>query len=276
MSTDDWDVPAEPSSAQTSLTLRTALKNAREKLGLSQEALAVRLGYERTTIARIETGRTAHPPLNFLENCERVLDLVPGTLQQLVPTGENRKPRSRRDEERNPEYSRVYSSFPYGLVDELFAAARKRIRILQTWIPDIHPFMPGIQQALHNGVKLEILVLDPRCEAASLRLQGIGVPRKNYMVLHLAKLMIDLERLQAPAHGAWKVRLHSFPHSIQMYGTEDSTIMGFYWNLGFSMQGPQIWVSTHNSTIGETAWSEFDHLWSRANNVSAADVDLSD
>ncbi len=268
------EVPEQLSSAQTSLPLRTALKNAREKLGLSQDALALRVGYERTAIARIETGRNLRPSLQFLEKCEKVLDLVPGTLQQLVSTDEARKRPLTRGDERVPEYSRVYRSFPYELVDDLFAAARKRISILQTYIPDIQPFMSGIQQALLNGAKLEILVLDPRCDAAALRLQGLRIPRKNYLVLQLAKLMIDLDRLQIVANGTWEVRIHSFPHSIHMYATEDSAILGFYWNIGFSLQGPQIEVSAHNSTIGEQAWSEFDHLWSSARNVSATDVDL--
>jgi transcriptional regulator with XRE-family HTH domain len=267
------DTPERLGLSQTSLPLKIALKNARERLGLSQEALAVRLGYERTVIARIETGRTVRPPLTFLANCEKILDLAPGTLQQLVSADEESR-RQLRDEERAQEYSRVYKSFPYAVVDELFSVACQRIRILQTWIADIGPFMSGIQKALHGGAELEILVLDPRCAAASLRLQNLGISRENYPVLQLAKLMIDLERLQIAADGAWQVRIHRFPHSIHMYATERTTILGFYWNLGFSLQGPQVEASTQDTAIGEMAWREFDYLWSSALSVSHADVDL--
>lgn len=273
VSAENMDTPERHGLSQTPLPLKTALKIARERLGLSQEALAIRLGYERTVIARIETGRTVRPPLIFLENCEKILDLVPGALQQLVSTNEGPK-RHLREEERAQEYARVYKSFPYTVVDELFSTARKRIRILQTWIADISPFMSGIQEALLGGAELEILVLDPRCAAASLRLQNFGISRKSYPVLQLAKLMIDLERLQIASDGAWKVRTHRSLHSIQMYATERTTILSFYWNLSFSMQGPQVEASTRDSAIGERAWREFDYLWSSALSVSPSDVDL--
>ncbi|HZC02316.1 MAG TPA: hypothetical protein VE844_13490 [Gammaproteobacteria bacterium] len=93
-------------------------------------------------------------------------------------------------------------------------------------------------------------------------------------MLQLAKLMIDLERLQIAADGAWKVRIHRFPHSSHMYATERTTTLDFYWNLSFSMQGPQVEASTRDSAIGEMAWREFDYLWSSALSVSPADVDL--
>jgi transcriptional regulator with XRE-family HTH domain len=271
--TKDGDSPEYLGLPEMSPPLKLVLKSAREKLGLSQEALAVRLGYERTVIARIETGRTARPPLTFLANCEKILDLVPGTLQRLVSVDEGSK-RHLGEEERAHEYSRVYRSFPYTAVDELFSTARQRIRILQTWIADINPFMPGIQKALSSGAQLEILVLDPRCAAASLRLQNLEISRETYPVLQLAKLMIDLERLQITTEGTWKVRTHRFSNSIPMYATERTTILGFYWNLGFSMQGPQVEASTQHSAIGEMAWREFDYLWSSGLSVSAADVDL--
>lgn len=276
MTIEESNVPEHPSPSHKSLPLRIAFKNARVRLGLSQDALAARLGYERTVIARIETGRTTHPSPAFLEKCEKVLNLVPGTLQQSVSGKHGPKYHLRRKEELAPEYSRVYKSLPYAFVDELFAVSRNRIRILETWIQDITPFMSGIQRALLNGARLEILLLDPRCTAAELRLQGLRIPRKSYPVLQLAKLIIDLERLQTVANGAWEVRIHRFYHSVGMYGTEESTILNFYWNLGFSLHGPRVEVSTRDSAIGERVWSEFDHLWSSAHNVSAADVDLSD
>jgi len=275
MSTENSDFLQQPSSPPSSLPLKTALKNAREKLGLTQDALASRLGYERTVIARIETGRTMHPSAAFLKSCEEALNLVPGTLQRFATKG-NCKLRLSREEPEVQEYSRVYKSFPYVTVDRLFASARKRIRIFQTWIPDIHPLLPGIQEALLNGVKLEILVVDPQCTASSLRLHARGISRRNYASLNLRMLMIELERLQTAADGAWEVRIHSSYPSIQMYGTEDSIVLGVFWNNAFSLHAPQIEVSTRNSSIGRQAWAEFNYLWPSARQASSPAVDFGD
>jgi len=275
MSTEDSDFLQQPSSPQSSLPLKTAFRNAREKLGLTQEALASRLGYERTVIARIETGRTMHPSGTFLKSCEEALNLVPGTLQQLA-TKDNHKLRLSREESGVQEHSRAYKSFPYVTVDRLFAAARKRIRILQTWIPDIHPLLPGIQEALLNGAKLEILVVDPQCTASSLRLHARGISRRNYAGLNLRMLMIELESLRTAAGGAWEVKVYSSCPSIQMYGTEDSVVLGFFWNNAFSLHAPQIEVSTRNSSIGQQAWAEFNYLWPSARQASSPAVDFGD
>ena len=123
---------------------------------------------------------------------------------------------------------------------------------------------------------MEILVVDPQCAAASLRLRARGISRRNYASLNLGRLMIELERLETAAAGAWEVRIHSSYPSIQMYGTEDSLVLGFYWNNAFSLHAPQIEVSTRNSSIGQQAWAEFNYLWPSARRASSPAVDFGD
>jgi hypothetical protein len=226
-------------------------------------------------IARIETGRTTSPPARVLEDCEKILNLAPGTLQRLAEGSLTHRVQERRDPSQAPDYARVWPSFPYEMVNSLFASATDEIRILQTWVNDIIPFVPGIQSALSNGAQLAISVLDPNSQFSALRLESLGISNQRYPAIQLMKLLADLEHFHGSDRrsGTLQVRAHSHPQTVHIYGTERTLVLGFYWNGKFSLLGPQIEVDTHNSVIGRAAWEEFDHLWERGRVISPSDYE---
>jgi putative transcriptional regulator len=58
------------------------LKRARERRGLTQQALADRLGVHQVTIARLETN-ARQPSMNMVERLARTLHVKPGDLLTL-------------------------------------------------------------------------------------------------------------------------------------------------------------------------------------------------
>ena len=72
--------------------LGTAIRQAREEKGMSQERLAEELGVSRQAVSKWEMGQSVPTPRN-LEGIEAVLDLPVGTLAELLKE-EEREPSS--------------------------------------------------------------------------------------------------------------------------------------------------------------------------------------
>jgi transcriptional regulator with XRE-family HTH domain len=241
-------------------SLADVIRGARQRAGLTQASLADRVGYERSAIARIETGKTVRPPRNLLERCERALNLSPGDLTALS----ERPFRTGNMTSDSKERVRLWPSFPYSLAQDIFSSSQDRIRILQSWVTDAQPFLPNIARALESGAVLEILVLDPSSDTAKLRARSLNIDDPQYPSYQMSKMLSDLKRLDSlERRGAqrYEVRTYDASPSLQMYGTEDRIILGFFWMTEFSLQGPQVEVSTGDSTLGRMAWQEFEKVW---------------
>ena len=61
-------------------TLGSAIRDARERAGLTQEELGRRIGVSRPTISLLENAVTRHPRMDHILAIEHVLELAPGTL----------------------------------------------------------------------------------------------------------------------------------------------------------------------------------------------------
>jgi hypothetical protein len=89
------------------------------------------------------------------------------------------------------------------------AAARARIRILVTWLPDTAPFIAGIADAVHNGASIEIIIQHPRSAALAERLATLGITDSHYGYYHAVKLFADLRNVISVATpGQFAVRTH--------------------------------------------------------------------
>lgn len=62
-----------------------ALRAARQKRGLTQEALAELAGVDQTTISRLEIGSYANPTLDTQERLAKALGLAPSELRFAAP-----------------------------------------------------------------------------------------------------------------------------------------------------------------------------------------------
>ena len=173
-----------------------------------------------------------------------------------------------------PDFVCVWSSFPYERVAAGIAAATERIRILQTWVPDLQPFIGCISAAVKRGASLEILILRPGCVAASQRLVSLGIEDAGYPSIHARKLMREMKRLEQ--YGLdWRasIRTYETPPVAQLYGTEEHLWLGLFWSDQFSMQAPQVEVSVKESTLGRALSLHFDALWASSPPLDPAELE---
>jgi hypothetical protein len=158
--------------------------------------------------------------------------------------------------------ARIWGSFPYERVRAAIAAASEHVRILQSWIPDMQPFMACIAEAVGHGAAVEILILHPESAAASMRLKSLEIEEPEYPSYHARKLMRDLRRLESLSFDSGGiVRTCTAGPVAQLYGTEEHLWMGLFWPGQFSMQAPQMEVSVKESALGRELSRHFDELW---------------
>ncbi|MGI9003450.1 MAG: hypothetical protein ACR2GH_17635 [Pseudonocardia sp.] len=149
------------------------------------------------------------------------------------------------------------------------ADSRKRVRILETWTPLLNKgtssiFFRAMTEALKNGAKIEILLLDPDSRAAEQRtdeLQGVNVRKaimENLYYLHsyLTNVLAEEKMRNGVA-----VRIYSGLPSVQLYQWDAKAFLSFYPIGKLSEDTPQL------ETFIETPWADFvqrkfEELWS--------------
>jgi len=172
-----------------------------------------------------------------------------------------------------PDNAKVWPSFPYERVCHQMASARTHIRILQTWLPDTQPLATGIAEAVRNGASIEILIQHPHAPTVADRLTALGISDPDYAYYHAVKLFADLRNvISIGKPGQIVVRTCLMPPSGQLYATDEILWFGFFWPDRYSLQGPQVEVSTHHSHLGRTLWDYFETLWSSASPLVATDL----
>jgi hypothetical protein len=169
--------------------------------------------------------------------------------------------------------AKIWPSFPYERVCQQMGAARARIRILVTWLPDTAPFIAGIADAVHNGASIEIIIQHPRSAALAERLATLGITDPHYGYYHAVKLFADLRNVISVAiPGQFAVRTYEATPLMSLYATEERLWSGFYWPDRYSLQGPQVEVSTRGSHLGRVASEYFEAVWSSATPLAAEDL----
>jgi hypothetical protein len=180
---------------------------------------------------------------------------------------------NRTPERSEADNAKIWPSLPYERVCQQMAAARAHIRILVTWLPDTAPLITGITDAVHNGASIEIMIQHPRCAALADRLDTLGITDPDYGHYHAVKLFADLrDVIDAADDGQFAVRTCLVSPLGSLYSTEESLWFGFFWPDRYSLQGPQVEVSTRDSHLGRTASEYFEKLWSSARPLIAHDL----
>jgi hypothetical protein len=169
--------------------------------------------------------------------------------------------------------AKIWPSFPYERVCQQMAAARAQIRILVTWLPDTAPLIVGILDAVRNGASVQIMIQHPRSAALADRLTTLGITDPNYGYYHAVKLFEDLRNvMNAAKPGQITVRTCEVSPLAQLYATEESLWFGFFWPDRYSLQGPQVEVSTRRSHLGRMASEYFEKLWLSGSDSLTSDL----
>ena len=240
------------------VALGEALTRVRQAQNLTQAALARKVGCDRSVISKIENGLVKKPSLDVLRRCEEALHLTQGYLFDAgAASGEG-------DGERQGMQCSISDSFPYGEVNASIRQSTKRIRILQTWVPDIQPLLTSLGVALQKGSRLQVLILDPTGDHIGARLDSLRIRDTLYPWIHAYKLLQDLSDLVETfgAH-ACEVRCYERTPAIELYATERTSFVGFFWNGGMSLDFPHV-VTPSVGGLGLRAGEEFETLWTMA------------
>lgn len=150
------------------------------------------------------------------------------------------------------------------------ADSRKIVRILETWTPllnDLHreDFLRAVTEALKNGAKIEILLLNPDSRAAEQRtdelsdeLQGEDARKaimENLCYLHRYRTDDLTERSDDLS-----VRIYSGWPPVQLYQWDDKAFLSFFPIGKRSEDTPQLETSIE-MPWGDFVKRKFEELW---------------
>ncbi|KAL7579155.1 hypothetical protein ACA910_019176 [Epithemia clementina (nom. ined.)] len=153
----------------------------------------------------------------------------------------------------------------------------KRIRLLNTWIPNIDMFYRSLITALRRDTEAElhVLLLSPHSRLSASRNRALDlcaqpVLRDYHKVgiqrtLEILKLVHDALGDDCPVlkniQQRIQVRLFDSHPSVSLYQLDDKAYIGLYWHGRMSVSSVHFEAHTENSFLGREAMKEFDILW---------------
>ena len=164
-------------------------------------------------------------------------------------------------------------NFPKSKINEGFKSG-KRIKILQTIIPDNHEFARNIDTAIKNNCdQIQILLVQPYSSASHLRAHAIGhSPGTNFDELILGTLNVLSKKFNKnELMGKVEVKLYEYPPVISIFSFENSAkkidlYYGAFWYKTTTIDGPWLRIKEH-SVLSYSVLSHFDKLWNESSMV---------
>lgn len=122
-------------------------------------------------------------------------------------------------------------------------------------------FLRALRAALHNGVVVRVLLLDPDSAAASQRAEEIRpVDVREVLVDNLRRLNDFAGSLDREPRTRFQVRIYDASPSIHMFRWDDKALISFFPIGARASASPHLEVFMA-SPLGEFVASRFDELW---------------
>jgi hypothetical protein len=122
-------------------------------------------------------------------------------------------------------------------------------------------FLAALRQALRNGARVRILLLDPDSAAATQRAEEIRpVDVRRVIIDNLRYLNEFANGLAERERGRFHVRIYDASPSIQMFRWDDRALISFFPIGVRASAAPHLEVQL-NSPLGDFVQSRFDELW---------------
>lgn len=163
----------------------------------------------------------------------------------------------------------IHSTLPQDMIVDITSKATTRVRILQTWIPDLQVFEMAIANAAHSGAEFQILILNPDSSFAYQRALDLGYKDGNIGKQSIRTNILDLERITTSHSISEKieVRIYNQLPSVHMYSVDEISFVGFFWHGVPSKLGYGFEVVGSESGIGLKLHQEFDRIWKIADKL---------
>jgi hypothetical protein len=164
---------------------------------------------------------------------------------------------------------KVYQTLPQQHIVELTSQAKKKVSILQTWIPDIQLLENSFSTAVDNGASIQILLLDPQSEFIKQRSLDLGYKDSQTGTKNVEANLAELERIsvQHDIDKKLSCRVYNVLPSMHIYIIDDVIFLGFFWHGVPSKLGICLEISGTTSHFGSQALIEFERVWSIAKPV---------
>jgi hypothetical protein len=167
----------------------------------------------------------------------------------------------------------TYEKFPLNDFLEEIKVGKKRLWILQTWIPNFISLEDSIRAALEKGVHVELLILDPKSSYANLRGAELGMEEDADHVSReinstLSKLSQLSSELKHPAN--LQVKLFDSSSVFGIYAIDENIYLGFLWRKKNSIEAPHLKLKLKEDSyyFSHYAKRHFDLLWKSAQSVN--------
>lgn len=169
-------------------------------------------------------------------------------------------------------YSQRRTGTPVELMESRSDLAKESIRILQTWIPGMTPLPNGLIESAKRGVKIKILLLQPKSDIARQRALDMQW-NVNKPVEAFEDLIWVLKQKQIRHLPNVEVRFFNALPPFMIYSVDNWTLFSVYWHPDGSSTGPNIEVDSAQGYFGSYINRTFDTIWNLETTLSLDDME---
>lgn len=162
-------------------------------------------------------------------------------------------------------HANVFSKeFPAEAFGKCCLAARREIRILQTYIPGAKPLPDEVLVAAQAGCRVRVLLLNPESTMAVQRIKDIGYAGDSRRSLVAAEtLEASLRKRGMQANGI-EVRFFDSLPPFSLFAADEQIFLGLFWPGKENMGEPHLSLRESASDFGPAVSGAFETLWRTA------------
>lgn len=162
--------------------------------------------------------------------------------------------------------SDAFSKMPESIVANLFSLASKKIKIIQTWIPDLIQLEKHFIDAIKNGAEIDFLILDPDSIHSNCRSIELGYFNKSDARESINGTLKEISRFFSENNSIDKVKVRIFDEtpSIPMYFCDDVVITGWFWKKQMCIHGPHLKIQGEKTVLFREMNNYYEKVWENA------------
>lgn len=165
-----------------------------------------------------------------------------------------------------PEHPLFWPRFPLPEYRQALSAAKKQLRILQTFIPidgHLDSYREELVAALRRGCEAEILLCHPRSDVCDIRRESLdsGMDVKGAVEHTFCFLERIVRELPEAARERLKIRAYCTLPSMTIYQVDSALFFGHYFHGPRAIDGPHLRVTAGRSEYAECLKREFEKIW---------------
>ena len=246
--------------------LRVAITNGY----LTQQRIAALLGVQDNTVSKWInhnsapklTGRSVSEGLVSLDQAAQVAE---GTFPALYRAVTEARVRVRSAALDDPYLglTRVHSEFPMAGFSRRVREAQ-RVRIVNTWLPNLNMLSPALKQALSAGCSVDIALLHPFLPAAMTRASTLGPLRSPDLPHSIAGEILQtiqqLSKLAESLGGTDLLNVSVYPQipAMAIFSADDYFLVSNFWHGWLAISGPQFEIEDRDSVMAAVIHHEIE------------------